>query len=116
MESPTATDKQNPLDSKDASVPTQQNTSKSLFRGTYGQVMSALKDAGLMTTPCTEAGFEDGKWEPGRSESSLICLSACHLSSNATWGTFCCRTKRGWRSRAHQAHIVGLAFVVRKYI
>jgi hypothetical protein len=75
MESPTATDKQNPLDSKDASVPTQQNTSKSLFRGTYGQVMSALKDAGLMTTPCTEAGFEDGKWEPGNTHEERIELN-----------------------------------------
>lgn len=59
MESPTATDKQNPLDGQDASEPVQQKSSKSLFRGTYGQVMSALKDAGLMMTPCTEAGFED---------------------------------------------------------
>jgi hypothetical protein len=64
MESPTATDKQNPLDSKDLSQSTQRRSSKSLFRGTYGQVMSALKDAGLMITPCTEAGFEEGMWEP----------------------------------------------------
>jgi len=59
MESPTATEKRDLLDNKDASGPTLQKTSKSLFRGTYGQVMSALKDAGLMMTPCTEAGLED---------------------------------------------------------
>ena len=64
MESPTATEKQNPLDNKDASGSPQHKTTKSLYRGTYGQVMSALKDAGLMTTPCTEAGFEGGTWEP----------------------------------------------------
>ena len=65
MESPRAVEKQNPLDSNDVSgSPTQQKSSKSLYRGTYGQVMSALKDAGLMATPCTEAGFEDGTWKP----------------------------------------------------
>jgi len=59
MESPSAVEKQNLLDTKDTSRPTQQKSSKSLFKGTYGQVMSALKDAGLMITPCTEAGFEE---------------------------------------------------------
>lgn len=58
MESPTATEKQDLLDNNDALGPIQHKTSKSLYRGTYGQVMSALKDAGLMTTPCTELGFE----------------------------------------------------------
>ena len=65
MESPTATEKQDLLDNNDALGPIQHKTSKSLYRGTYGQVMSALKDAGLMTTPCTELGFEGGKWSPG---------------------------------------------------
>ncbi|TFK87594.1 hypothetical protein K466DRAFT_104441 [Polyporus arcularius HHB13444] len=31
----------------------------SLFRGTYGQVMTALKAAGLVMTPCSESGVED---------------------------------------------------------
>jgi len=58
MESPAAAEKENPMDFQDPPAPPQRKTSKSLFRGTYGQVMSALKDAGLTTTPCTEAGFE----------------------------------------------------------
>lgn len=58
MESPD-TEKRNPMDQDAPSLP-QEKSSKSLFRGTYGQVMSALKDAGLMTTPCAEAGFENG--------------------------------------------------------
>lgn len=32
---------------------------KALFKGTYGQVKQALKDAGLVTTPCSENGFEN---------------------------------------------------------
>ena len=35
-------------------------TKKALFKGTYGQVKQALKDAGLVTTPCSENGFENG--------------------------------------------------------
>ncbi|KAH7910448.1 hypothetical protein BJ138DRAFT_1114092 [Hygrophoropsis aurantiaca] len=37
---------------------------KSLFRGTYGQVMTALKSAGLTATPCLEEGFEGGELTP----------------------------------------------------
>lgn len=33
----------------------------SFYQGTYGQVMSALKDAGLTTTPCHQSGFADGE-------------------------------------------------------
>ena len=33
---------------------------KALFKGTYGQVKEALKDAGLVTIPCSENGFENG--------------------------------------------------------
>ena len=33
---------------------------KALFRGTYGQVRTALCAAGLVTTPCEENGFADG--------------------------------------------------------
>jgi hypothetical protein len=31
-----------------------------LFRGTYGQVMVALKAAGLVATPCMEGDFAGG--------------------------------------------------------
>ncbi|KAI0640027.1 hypothetical protein C8Q77DRAFT_1164898 [Trametes polyzona] len=31
----------------------------SLFRGTYGQVMTALRAAGLATVPCKESGVQD---------------------------------------------------------
>jgi hypothetical protein len=58
MESPPAAEKENPMDVQDSSTPPQRKTSKCLFRGTYGQVMSALKDAGLITTPCKEGGIE----------------------------------------------------------
>lgn len=34
---------------------------KALFKGTYGQVKQALKEAGLVATPCSENGFEHGK-------------------------------------------------------
>ena len=33
---------------------------KALFKGTYGQVKQALKEAGLVATPCSENGFEHG--------------------------------------------------------
>lgn len=32
----------------------------SLFRGTYGQVVAALRSAGLSITPCADTGFGDG--------------------------------------------------------
>ncbi|KLO09342.1 hypothetical protein SCHPADRAFT_834136 [Schizopora paradoxa] len=32
---------------------------QSLFKGTYGQVKEALKNAGLVATPCPETGFEN---------------------------------------------------------
>jgi len=31
----------------------------SLFRGTYGQVMTALQSVGLVTTPCKESGLDE---------------------------------------------------------
>ena len=34
---------------------------KALFKGTYGQVKQALKAAGLVATPCSENGFENGE-------------------------------------------------------
>lgn len=36
------------------------NGTESLFMGTYGQTMLALKKAGLVTTPCPEEGLENG--------------------------------------------------------
>lgn len=36
------------------------SSKKALFRGTYGQVKQAFKDAGLTSTPCAENGFENG--------------------------------------------------------
>lgn len=60
MESPAAAEKDNPMDFQDSSIPPPRKTSKSLFRGTYGQVMAALKDAGLTTAPYVEGEFETG--------------------------------------------------------
>ncbi len=37
---------------------------QALFRGTYGQVREALKEAGLEVVPCEQFGFKDGKSEP----------------------------------------------------
>ncbi|OBZ79952.1 hypothetical protein A0H81_01557 [Grifola frondosa] len=37
----------------------QHGVPNSLFRGTYGQVMAALKSAGLTATPCKVSGVED---------------------------------------------------------
>lgn len=31
-----------------------------LFRGTYGQVVAALRSAGLSITPCADTGFGEG--------------------------------------------------------
>lgn len=36
------------------------SSKKALFKGTYGQVKQALKEAGLVTTPCPEEGVEHG--------------------------------------------------------
>ncbi|TCD68306.1 hypothetical protein EIP91_011165 [Steccherinum ochraceum] len=33
----------------------------SLYQGTYGQVMSAFKSAGLITAPCNQLGFADAQ-------------------------------------------------------
>ncbi|KAF7965923.1 hypothetical protein HWV62_40950, partial [Athelia sp. TMB] len=57
MESPNA-EKTDPLEEADSPGGRAAKSTKSLFRGTYGQVMSALKEAGLMTTPCPEDGVE----------------------------------------------------------
>jgi hypothetical protein len=108
MESPTVVKKQDAFDSDDTSGLPQQNSSKSLFRGTYGQVMSALKDAGLMTTPCTEAGLEDGTWKPRVAHEVTIVITYS-LHSNATWSAFCRGIQRGWGSRVYQGDIMGLA-------
>lgn len=59
MESPKA-EKTDPIADPESPGVGVQKSTKSLFRGTYGQVMSALKEAGLMTTPCPEDGFEEG--------------------------------------------------------
>lgn len=59
MESPNA-EKTDPLEEADSPGGRAAKSTKSLFRGTYGQVMSALKEAGLMTTPCPEDGVEKG--------------------------------------------------------
>lgn len=48
-------------DMLDASNSHKRDTSKkALFKGTYGQVKQALKEAGLVATPCSENGFENG--------------------------------------------------------
>lgn len=36
------------------------SSKKALFKGTYGQVKQALKEAGLIATPCPEEGVEHG--------------------------------------------------------
>ncbi|TDL28093.1 hypothetical protein BD410DRAFT_782053 [Rickenella mellea] len=42
----------------DANMPTKTSIPPALFKGTYGQVKDALRDAGLTATPCSELGFE----------------------------------------------------------
>lgn len=59
MESPHA-EKVDPMEEPDSPGGRGMKSTKSLFRGTYGQVMSALKEAGLMTIPCPEEGLEKG--------------------------------------------------------
>lgn len=44
----------------DGSVPAPDGSPGALFRGTYGQVMTALQAAGLVATPCKESGFDQG--------------------------------------------------------
>lgn len=62
MEGAPAAEKQGKTDNIDNSgaLP-EKASSKALFRGTYGQVMSALNSKDLMTTPCDEAGFDKGQ-------------------------------------------------------
>lgn len=63
----------------------------SLFRGTYGQVMVALKAAGLVATPCMEGEFAGGMYPPNSyfppSHSSLAtrlgALFVAHRTSEA---------------------------------
>ena len=50
-----------PTDHKNNSSASPEKSSKALFRGTYGQVMTALNSNELMTTPCDEAGFDKGQ-------------------------------------------------------
>ncbi|KZT72866.1 hypothetical protein DAEQUDRAFT_663600 [Daedalea quercina L-15889] len=42
----------------DDSSPAPDGSPGALFRGTYGQVMTALQAAGLVATPCKESGFD----------------------------------------------------------
>lgn len=44
----------------DGSAPAPDDSPGALFRGTYGQVMTALQAAGLIVTPCKESGFDQG--------------------------------------------------------
>lgn len=44
----------------DGSAPASDDSPGALFRGTYGQVMTALQAAGLIVTPCKESGFDQG--------------------------------------------------------
>jgi len=53
-----ATDATSPLDGR-AAVRSTESSKQALFKGTYGQVKEALKNAGLITTPCAEGGFEN---------------------------------------------------------
>lgn len=54
-----------PMDSRSSdgteTVRSTDSSKQALFKGTYGQVKEALKNAGLTTTPCAEGGFEHGK-------------------------------------------------------
>ena len=62
MEGPPPSEKQGEMDHKNNSgASPEKSSSKALFRGTYGQVMTALNSRELMTTPCDEAGFDKGQ-------------------------------------------------------
>ena len=82
----------------------------SLFRGTYGQVMTALKAAGLTTTPCHESGVEDGQCIFGLSH-RLLHLADDFRCSYSPWRALCGPSECLWRSRIYEAHPVGVVFL-----
>ena len=55
---------------------------QTLFKGTYGQIKEALKNAGLATIPCAETGFENGEWILIYLKHQRTHFSRC---SNASW-------------------------------
>lgn len=63
MEGPPPSEMQGETDRKDdsGSALPEKSSSKGLFKGTYGQVMTALNSMELMTTPCDEDGFDKGQ-------------------------------------------------------
>lgn len=63
-------------DMLDANPRSRDTSKKALFKGTYGQVKQALKEAGLVATPCSENGFEHGMSSYGYA----ICVVS-HLTS-----------------------------------
>lgn len=68
MDSPPADEVPNPMEAITPRVPRGVSVvtagpghgQGSLFRGTYGQVVLALRSAGLVITPCADTGVRDG--------------------------------------------------------
>jgi hypothetical protein len=103
MESPPAVEKSNPLDapvlpeavSQDAGV---------LFRGTYGQVVTALVAAGLSITPCASQGVNNGSSLVGRDQCPPGLWKPSHKARRAV------RHSGRWPARPlHETDSVGRA-------
>lgn len=66
MTTPTSADLNSPGESPETltvSSPVKPSSTRNreLYKGTYGQVKEALREAGLIASPCDENGFENGK-------------------------------------------------------
>jgi hypothetical protein len=66
------------------STPTYSTKSRQLYKGTYGQVKQALQDAGLVTSPCDENGFENGVY----TIFLPIAFSDANLCRDSPWCAF----------------------------
>jgi len=76
----------------------------SLFRGTYGQVMVALKAAGLVATPCME-----GEFAGGTQSHQIFIFSCLIIISYAFRRAICCASiLRGEKRAAKKADTMGL--------
>ena len=71
--------------------------------------MTALKAAGLTTTPCHESGVEDGQWILGLSH--RLHLADDFRCSYSPWRALRRPSECLWRSRVYEAHPVGVAFL-----
>jgi hypothetical protein len=101
---PTKFDAEESVDSKPGD-PRLVRSRQGLFKGTYGQVRSAFRAAGLVTTPCGEDGLPNGML------SSVTChtyLIGVLWFSHASWCTVYRESRRPGRYRIHQGRHVGL--------